>query len=61
MSGNVAEYVYENSQKENLGTAGGGWMDNAETIKIYAADPYKGMISGHPNIGFRIVFTLIKK
>ena len=59
MSGNVAEYVYESIYKTNPGTAGGGWMDDAETIKIFGPDPYKGMISGHPNIGFRVMFTKI--
>lgn len=59
ISGNVAEYVYNNYKTNDIGTAGGGWMDNPESIKIYAEDPYQGMILGSPNIGFRIVFTML--
>lgn len=64
MCGNVAEYVYNldySSAKpyENkiLGTAGGGWMNNAEEIKILAKDNHPGIVDPHPNVGFRIVFT----
>ena len=69
MSGNVAEMVYNCeyslSEKkivcntEKNGTAGGGWMDSAEEIKILAEDKYKGITEAHPNIGFRIVMTHI--
>ncbi len=60
MSGNVAEMVYNspNSRKEP-GTAGGGWMNNAEEIKILGPDPYSGITDAHPNIGFRVVMTVL--
>jgi hypothetical protein len=58
MSGNVAEMVYYSTMgRNNPGTAGGGWMNTAEEIKILAPDPYKGIIGAHKNIGFRIVLT----
>ncbi len=59
MSGNVAEMVYNapNSRKDP-GTAGGGWMNNAEEIKILGPDPYSGKTDAHPNIGFRVVMTV---
>lgn len=59
MSGNVAEMVYNapNSRKEP-GTAGGGWMNNSEEIKILGPDPYSGKTEAHPNIGFRVVMTV---
>ena len=59
MSGNVAEMVYNapNSRKDP-GTAGGGWMNNAEEIKILGPDPYSGKSDAHPNIGFRVVMTV---
>lgn len=69
MSGNVAEMVYgatEFDWESDLlevesapGTAGGGWMDDAETLKIEGDDPYAGETEGHPNIGFRVVITYI--
>ncbi len=67
MSGNVAEMVYGTTEfdsksdlislKKEAGTAGGGWMDDAETLKIEADDPHNGITEGHPNIGFRVVMT----
>jgi hypothetical protein len=39
------------------GTAGGGWMNSAEEIKIHAPDNYPNVIEAHPNIGFRVVMT----
>jgi len=67
MCGNVAEMVYNgeysSSEKKMVwntiknGTAGGGWMDSADEIKISAEDKYKGIIDAHPNIGFRVVMT----
>jgi formylglycine-generating enzyme required for sulfatase activity len=58
MSGNVAEMVYHSTTgRNNPGTAGGGWMNTAEEIKILAPDPYNGMVGAHKNIGFRIVMT----
>lgn len=67
MSGNAAEMVYgptEFSSKTDLislrdepGTAGGGWMDDDEALKIEGDDPYEGVTEGHPNIGFRVVMS----
>jgi formylglycine-generating enzyme required for sulfatase activity len=58
MSGNVAEMVYHSTTgRNNPGTAGGGWMNTAEEIKILAPDPYNGIVGAHKNIGFRIVMT----
>ena len=57
MSGNVAEMVYDDYPSKNSGTAGGGWMSNAEEIKILGPDPYQGLTEAHPNVGFRVVMT----
>ena len=67
MSGNVAEMVdnmdfkiIDGSKtwtKVGIGTAGGGWLESAEDIKITAKDNYDGISLGHPNIGFRYVKT----
>ena len=66
MSGNVAEMVYHSNTDPRVeiyakepGTAGGGWMNTAEEIKILAADPYSGIVGAHKNIGFRIVMTTL--
>jgi formylglycine-generating enzyme required for sulfatase activity len=66
MSGNVAEMVYHTNTDPRVdiyakepGTAGGGWMNTAEEIKILAPDPYKGIVGAHKNIGFRIVMTTL--
>ena len=60
MSGNVAEMLYHsNTGRKDPGTAGGGWMNTAEEIKILAPDPYIGIIGAHKNIGFRIVMTTL--
>jgi formylglycine-generating enzyme required for sulfatase activity len=67
MSGNVAEMV-DNMDfivvdgkkiwtKVGIGTAGGGWLESAEDIKITAKDNYDGISLAHPNIGFRYVKT----
>jgi formylglycine-generating enzyme required for sulfatase activity len=71
MSGNVAEMVYGGTQfksKQDLvrysrdaGTAGGGWMDDEEALRIEGKDPYTGEKEGHPNIGFRPVLTFLRK
>ena len=71
ISGNVAEMVYGSTEFESkndlieyskeAGTAGGGWMDDAETLKIEADDPYINITDGHPNIGFRPVMTYLRK
>jgi formylglycine-generating enzyme required for sulfatase activity len=58
LSGNVAEMVYEDyASKNNPGTAGGSWLNSEDEIKINGTDTYKGVTSGHPGIGFRIVVT----
>jgi len=59
MSGNVAEMVYDEVQTKSPGTAGGGWMNNAEEIKILGPDPHKGLTEAHPNVGFRVVMTYL--
>ena len=66
MSGNVAEMVYHSNTDPRIeiyatvpGTAGGGWMNTAEEIKILAPDPYNGIVGTHKNIGFRIVMTTL--
>jgi len=62
MSGNVSEMVYNAANsREDPGTAGGGWMSNAEEIKILGPDPYHGKTDPHPNIGFRVVMTIKNK
>ena len=65
MSGNVAEMVNEMENNENgltsnwsgYGTAGGSWMNTLEEIKINGPDPYQGVETAHPAIGFRVVVT----
>lgn len=65
VSGNVAEMVYESDGSNDLikrtelksGTAGGGWMNTPEEIKLNAEDLYQGVEDEHLNIGFRIVIT----
>lgn len=54
--GNVAEMVID-WPKKTPGTKGGGWFSELKDLAINADDPYKGMIDGHPNVGFRVVFT----
>jgi len=62
LSGNVAEMVYEDYNSKNRpGTAGGGWLNSEDEIKINGPDPYEGVTSGHPAIGFRVVITHLKK
>ena len=63
MSGNVAEMVQIKPKygfRGEDGTAGGGWMNSAEEIKINGNDPYKGRSEAHPNIGFRVVMTYLR-
>lgn len=67
MSGNVAEMVdnmdfkvidgRKTWTKVGIGTAGGGWLESAEDIKITGKDNYDGISFAHPNIGFRYVKT----
>lgn len=71
MSGNVAEMVYGSTDitshtnltklRNEVGTAGGGWMDDENALKIEGDDPYEGIEHGHPNIGFRPVMTFLGK
>lgn len=71
MSGNVAEMVYGGTHfktKQDLiryskdaGTAGGGWMDTEQALRIEGKDPYLGETEGHPNIGFRPVLSFLRK
>lgn len=69
MSGNVAEMVTiipdniccdtvnKKPVTKTPGTAGGGWMNSAEEIKILAPDNHPVETNPHPNIGFRPVMT----
>ncbi|PHR31854.1 MAG: hypothetical protein COA38_07250 [Fluviicola sp.] len=66
VSGNVAEMVYESLGANDLsvrttprevGTAGGGWMNTHEEIKLNAEDQYQGVEDAHINIGFRVVIS----
>lgn len=66
MCGNLAEMVYESTGSSDLlekpnqlksGTAGGGWMNTIDEIKLNAEDLYQGMEKEHVNIGFRVVIT----
>lgn len=57
MSGNAAEMVYEGMNRSEPGTAGGSWRNWPDEVKIYAPDPYKGIIDPKPTIGFRVVST----
>lgn len=59
LSGNVAEMVYESMDKKGPGTAGGSWRNSGEELKIYAPDPYTGIIDPKPFIGFRVVSTFL--
>ncbi len=58
LSGNAAEMVYNDIQSKSAGTAGGSWMNSAEELKILGPDPYAGITSPHPCIGFRVVMTV---
>lgn len=60
MSGNVAEMVCVGTTTKSAGTAGGGWMNTAEEIKILGPDPYAEVTTHHPVIGFRVVMTVKK-
>lgn len=59
MSGNAAEMVYGGMYKSEPGTSGGSWMSFENEIKIYAPDPYKGIVDPKPTIGFRVVSTYL--
>ena len=58
MNGNVAEMVYNDIKTKVAGTAGGAWNSNDEEIKILGPDPYLGVKSANPAIGFRVVMTV---
>lgn len=57
MAGNVAEMVYESSSRKSPGTAGGGWLSDEEELHLFGTDAYAGVVTPHPNIGFRVVFS----
>lgn len=58
MSGNAAEMVYDSKDGTiAAGTAGGSWMDSAESLKINAEDTRTGLTKAHPSVGFRVVMT----
>ena len=73
LSGNVAEMVHGvefGDSKDALRgysgdripmSLGGGWMSSQNDVKIYAKENYKGVTDGHPNIGFRVVMTVVGK
>ncbi len=61
MSGNAAEMVYDDLQTKSPGTAGGGWKNNIEEIKILAPDTYSGIVLPNVCIGFRVVMTVKKQ
>jgi formylglycine-generating enzyme required for sulfatase activity len=58
MNGNVAEMVYNDIKTKAAGTAGGAWNSNDEEIKILGPDPYAGVTTANPAIGFRVVMTM---
>lgn len=64
-SGNVAEMVNVANpltpQQYTAGTKGGGWNSDAEHVKLSGEDEYKGKAESLPFIGFRPVFTVLKK
>lgn len=68
MSGNVAEMVVDSVPNKiqlgaldssilTPGTAGGGWMNTANEVKISAPDNHPKHTEAHPNIGFRVVMS----
>jgi formylglycine-generating enzyme required for sulfatase activity len=60
LCGNVAEMVYDGygtTQPNKSGTAGGGWMNSPDEVKIEAPDNHPGVMDANPNIGFRVVMT----
>ncbi len=60
MSGNAAEMVCNDILTNSVGTAGGGWKNNIEEIKILAPDIYSGITAPNVCIGFRVVMTVKK-
>jgi formylglycine-generating enzyme required for sulfatase activity len=58
MNGNVAEMVYNDINTKAAGTAGGSWRNSEEEIKILGPDPYPGVTTANPSIGFRVVMTV---
>lgn len=49
------------NDKTKPGTAGGSWLSSEDEIKLNGPDPYEGITSGHPGIGFRVVITHLRK
>ena len=58
MSGNVAEMVYNDPSAKSLGTAGGGWMSSEQELQLNATDAHSNFKDAHPNVGFRVVFSV---
>jgi formylglycine-generating enzyme required for sulfatase activity len=65
MAGNVAEMVSTYDVKNNTylktGTKGGSWFSTDHFLEIDAEDEYPGEVGASPLIGFRPVFTALKK
>lgn len=59
MSGNVAEMVYNDASAKSLGTAGGGWMSSEQELQLNGSDAHPNFKEAHPNVGFRIVFSVL--
>lgn len=58
MSGNVAEIVYNDPSAKSCGTAGGGWMSSEQELQLNGSDAHANFKEAHPNVGFRIVFSV---
>jgi formylglycine-generating enzyme required for sulfatase activity len=59
MSGNVAEMVYNDTSAKSFGTAGGGWMSSEQELQLNGTDLHANLTDGHPNVGFRVVFSVL--
>lgn len=58
MSGNLAEMAYKPAQSNVSVALGGGWLSNAEEVKINSEENYEGITDAHINIGFRVVIAV---
>lgn len=61
MSGNVAEMVVHHNAAQTAASLGGGWLDNAENIKIDSKNEFEGVLEPNLNIGFRVVISYLRK